>query len=67
MRKMIWLLLASLMLLAGCEISLREPATVSVKLSIDDRSRTRTVTPNTFYAADSYTAELRNDTDTYTS
>ncbi len=67
MRKMIWLLLASLVLLTGCEISLREPATVSVKLSIDDRSRTRTVTPNTFYAADSYTAELRNDTDTYTS
>jgi len=65
MRKMIWLLLASLVLLAGCEVDLREPATVSVKLSIDDRSRTRTVTPNTFNAADSYTAELTNGNETY--
>ncbi len=66
MRKMIWLILASLVLLAGCEVNLREPATVSVKLSIDDRSRTRTVTPNTFNAADSYTAELTNGSETYT-
>lgn len=67
MRKMIWLILASLVLLAGCEVNLKEPATVSVKLSIDDRSRTRTVTPNTFIAADSYTAELTNNTEYYKS
>ncbi len=66
MRKMILLILASLVLLASCEVNLKEPATVSVKLSIDDRSRTRTVTPNTFNAADSYTAELKNNSETYT-
>lgn len=66
MRKMILLILASLILLASCEVNLKEPATVSVKLSIDDRSRTRTVTPNTFNAADSYTAVLKNNSETYT-
>ncbi len=66
MRKTKWFLLFLLaLLMVSCEIKFAEPATVSVKLSIDDRSRTRTVLPAEFKTADSYTATLKNSENTY--
>lgn len=67
MKRTIWVIIAAALALlsAGCEVALIETETAVVKLSIDDRSRTRTVTPNSFNPADSYSAELKNDSDTY--
>ena len=70
MRKTKWLLaLILVILMVSCEISLTGPQTVSVNLSINDRSRTRTITPSSFQAADSYSATLTGVSDsslTYT-
>lgn len=67
MKRTIWVIITATLalLLAGCEVTLIETETAVVMLSIDDRSRTRTVTPNSFTPADSYSAELKNDSDTY--
>ncbi len=64
MRKTKWLLAFLLVILmVSCEISLTGVQTVSVSLSINDRSRTRTITPSSFQAADSYTATLTGTDD----